>query len=132
MLYLLYLRKNFYDGWERDGASFVVYHKGKKVVDLWGGYADSAALRKWEKDTMSVAFSSTKAVAALCVAMLVDRGHVKYDDLVTKFWPEFGSHGKENVTVQWVMSHMVSSFEYHLVNIFCSFIHSISGWLGTH
>uniref|UniRef100_A0A914XPA8 Beta-lactamase-related domain-containing protein n=1 Tax=Plectus sambesii TaxID=2011161 RepID=A0A914XPA8_9BILA len=99
-------RKNFFDGWERDGASFVVYHKGKKVVDLWGGYADTAALRKWEEDTISVAFSSTKAVAALCVALLVDRGQLKYDDLVTKHWPEFGKHGKENVTVQWLLSHM--------------------------
>uniref|UniRef100_A0A914UL92 Beta-lactamase-related domain-containing protein n=1 Tax=Plectus sambesii TaxID=2011161 RepID=A0A914UL92_9BILA len=99
-------RKNFQDGWERDGASFVVYHKGKKVVDLWGGYADTASLRKWKEDTISVVFSSTKAVAALCVALLVDRGQLKYDDLVTKHWPEFGKHGKENVTVQWVMSHM--------------------------
>jgi CubicO group peptidase (beta-lactamase class C family) len=88
----------------------VVYYKGKKVIDLWGGYADSSALRKWKKDTMTIVFSSTKAVAALCVALLVDRGQLKYDDLVTKFWPEFGKHGKDNVTVQWVMSHMVRAF----------------------
>uniref|UniRef100_A0A914WZ40 Beta-lactamase-related domain-containing protein n=1 Tax=Plectus sambesii TaxID=2011161 RepID=A0A914WZ40_9BILA len=99
-------RKNFQDGWERDGASFVVYHKGKKVVDLWGGYADTASLRKWKEDTISVVFSTTKAVTALCVALLVDRGQLKYDDLVIKYWPEFGKHGKKNVTVQWVMSHM--------------------------
>lgn len=98
--------KNFLDGWERDGASLVVYRDGKKVVDLWGGYADRSAARKWSEDTISVAFSTTKAVAALCVALLVDRGRLKYDDLITKHWPGFGKHGKDNVTVQMALSHM--------------------------
>ncbi|CAJ0607300.1 unnamed protein product [Cylicocyclus nassatus] len=61
---------NFLEGWERGGASFVVYHNGKKVVDIWGGYADAESERLWKKDTLNVAFSSTKAFAALCVAKL--------------------------------------------------------------
>ncbi|KHJ86997.1 beta-lactamase [Oesophagostomum dentatum] len=96
---------NFLEGWERGGASFVVYHNGRKVVDLWGGYADRDCERLWRRDTLNVAFSSTKAFAALCVAKLVDEGHLKYDDLVTKFWPEFGKHGKGNVTVRWLLGH---------------------------
>ncbi|KHJ99345.1 beta-lactamase [Oesophagostomum dentatum] len=96
---------NFLEGWERGGASFVVYHNGRKVVDLWGGYADRDCERLWKRDTLNVAFSSTKAFAALCVAKLVDEGHLKYDDLVTKFWPEFGKHGKGNVTVRWLLGH---------------------------
>ncbi|PIO76532.1 beta-lactamase [Teladorsagia circumcincta] len=98
-------RSNFVDGWERGGAAFVVYFNGKKVVDLWGGYADKECKRLWKKDTLNVAFSSTKAVAAICVAQLVDQGHLDYDDLVTKYWPEFGKHGKENVTVRWLLGH---------------------------
>ncbi|VDK46713.1 unnamed protein product [Cylicostephanus goldi] len=94
---------NFLEGWERGGASFVVYHNGKKVVDIWGGYADAESERLWKRDTLNVAFSSTKAFAALCVAKLVDRGYLKYDDLVVKYWPEFGKHGKENVTVRLVL-----------------------------
>ena len=42
---------------------------------------------------------------ALVVAMLVDRGLLSYDDLVTKHWPEFGKNGKEHVTVADVMRH---------------------------
>ncbi|VDM71823.1 unnamed protein product, partial [Strongylus vulgaris] len=102
---------NFLEGWERGGASFVVYHNGKKVVDLWGGYADAESERPWKKDTLNVAFSCTKAFAALCVAKLVDGGHLKYDDLVIKFWPEFGKHGKENITIRWLLGHRVSARE---------------------
>jgi CubicO group peptidase (beta-lactamase class C family) len=86
-----------------------VYYKGKLVVDLWGGYADSSALRPWESDTMTVVYSSTKAIGALMVAMLVSRGHLKYEDLVTKHWPEFSRRGKHNVTVDWLMGHKVSA-----------------------
>ncbi|GMS87578.1 hypothetical protein PENTCL1PPCAC_9753, partial [Pristionchus entomophagus] len=100
-------RQNFHDGWERGGASLTVYHHGKKVVDIWGGYADRASLRKWKEDTLQVVFSTTKGVGAVCVAMLVDRGLVSYDDLVIKHWPEFGQNGKDNVTVQMLMSHAV-------------------------
>ncbi|KAK0394498.1 hypothetical protein QR680_000774 [Steinernema hermaphroditum] len=98
-------RQNLISGWERDGGALAVYHKGKLVVDLWGGYADKESDRKWKRDTMNIAFSSSKAVGAVCIAMLVDRGHLSYDDLLVKFWPEFGKMGKENVTVQMIMSH---------------------------
>ncbi|VDN29405.1 unnamed protein product, partial [Cylicostephanus goldi] len=91
------LRQNFIDGWEAEGASLAVFVKGRKVVDLWGGYAD---------DTLSVVFSTTKAVAALCIALLADRGRLKYEDLVSKYWPGFAKNGKGNITIEWVMSHM--------------------------
>jgi len=30
------------------GAAFGAYHRGKKVVDLWGGIADARTDRAWE------------------------------------------------------------------------------------
>jgi len=42
---------------------------------------------------------------AVALAMLVDRGLVKYDDAVSKHWPEFGQHGKQDVTLADVMRH---------------------------
>lgn len=98
--------ENFEKDWEKGGAAFAVYHKGKLVVDLWGGYADKESRRLWREDTMAISFSSTKAVSALCIAMLVDQGHLSYDDLVIKYWPEFGKYGKEKITIQWILSHM--------------------------
>lgn len=50
-------------------------------------------------------FSPFQALSALCVAILVDRGLLSYDSRLVEFWPEFGQHGKENVTVEWVLTH---------------------------
>ncbi|KAK6053542.1 beta-lactamase [Cooperia oncophora] len=98
--------QNFLDGWEAEGASFAVFVKGQKVVDIWGGYADKQAARIWKEDTLSVAFSTTKAVAAVCIAMLADRGRLKYEDPISKYWPGFAKNGKENITIEWALSHM--------------------------
>jgi len=98
-------RENFENGFEAGGAAFAACYKGKMVVDLWGGYADSGAVRPWKEDTISIAFSTTKGVASLCIALLVDRGLLSYDDLVTKYWPEFGRHGKDKVTVKMLIGH---------------------------
>ncbi|ETN85042.1 hypothetical protein RB195_020311 [Necator americanus] len=98
-------RKNFHDGWEREGAAIAVYHKGELIVDLQGGYADKSSGRKWTSDTRTVVFSATKAVGALCVAILVDRGHIAYEDKMSAYWPEFAQQGKENITIDWLMSH---------------------------
>ncbi|KAI6238080.1 Beta-lactamase-related domain containing protein [Aphelenchoides fujianensis] len=100
--------ENFSRGWEPNGAALAVFHRGRLVVDLHGGYADFESRRLWREDTLAVSFSSTKAVSALCVAMLVDRGHVKYETRLVDFWPAFGKHGKEEVTVQDVLSHMAA------------------------
>lgn len=98
-------RLNLEQNWERSGAAFVVYHKGVKVVDIWGGFADRESQRKWSRDTLSIAFSCSKAMGAIIVAKLVDEGRLQYDDLVTKHWPEFGQNGKENVSVRWLLTH---------------------------
>ncbi|CAL2031556.1 unnamed protein product [Caenorhabditis brenneri] len=98
-------RKNLEENWERSGAAFVVYHKGRKVIDIWGGYADRESQRKWTRNTLSVAFSCSKAMGALVIAKLVDENRLQYDDLVTKHWPEFGQHGKGNVTIRWLITH---------------------------
>lgn len=106
LLWIFSFSENFEKDWEKGGAAVAVYHKGKLVADLYGGYADKEARRLWRKDTLNVSFSSTKAVSALCIAMLVDRGHLAYDDLVIKYWPEFGKYGKDKITIQWILSHM--------------------------
>lgn len=84
------------------GSQLVVYHKGKKVVDLSGR---SPGAPNYDADTLQVVFSSGKNMEGIAMAMLVDRGLVSYDDRVTKHWPEFGKHGKEAITIADVMRH---------------------------
>uniref|UniRef100_A0A914W1N5 Beta-lactamase-related domain-containing protein n=2 Tax=Plectus sambesii TaxID=2011161 RepID=A0A914W1N5_9BILA len=98
-------RQNFADKWEAEGAAFAVYWNGKKVVDLWGGYADISCERKWEEDTLTTGFSTTKSVASICLAILIDQKLASYDDLVIKHWPEFGKNGKEHVTINMLLGH---------------------------
>lgn len=87
------------------GASFCVFQNGKEVVDLWGGYADNARTRPWERNTLVNVWSTTKGMMALCVARMVDQGHLAYDRPVADYWPEFGVHGKNKVTVAQLFSH---------------------------
>uniref|UniRef100_A0A0R3RS53 Beta-lactamase domain-containing protein n=1 Tax=Elaeophora elaphi TaxID=1147741 RepID=A0A0R3RS53_9BILA len=98
-------RQNFEEGLEREGAHLTVIQNGKVIINLWNGYSDSESLREWNHNTKTVLFSTTKAIAALCLAMQVDRGRLSYDDLVTKYWPEYGQHGKHMTTVEDILTH---------------------------
>ncbi|EJD53261.1 beta-lactamase [Auricularia subglabra TFB-10046 SS5] len=87
------------------GASFFVNIDGKPVIDLWGGYADAARTRPWERDTITTVWSTTKTITALAALILIDRGLLDPDEKVSKYWPEFAANGKENVLVKHFMSH---------------------------
>ena len=87
------------------GASVTVNIGGKNVVDIWGGYTSKDRTSPWEKNTIVNVFSSTKTIASLAVLMLVDRGLIDVDEKVSKYWPEYGTNGKENTRVRHLLSH---------------------------
>ena len=87
------------------GAALSLVIDGAPVVDLWAGSLDAARTRPWAADSVVNVWSTTKAVGALCFAMLVDRGACAYDDLVVRWWPEFAAHGKDGVTIAMLLSH---------------------------
>ncbi len=96
--------KNFADGLEV-GAAFAAYHRGRKVVDIWGGIADEATERPWEEDTLIVVFSTTKGATAICADQLAQAGRLDVDAPVVEYWPEFGQAGKESIPVDYLLSH---------------------------
>lgn len=112
-------RGSYADGWQRVaqvfamqiergeevGAGLVIYHRGERVVDLWGGHADAATGRPWEADTRLVLFSVTKGLAAMALHLLADRGMLDWDAPVSTYWPEFGTRGKEGMTVRTLVNH---------------------------
>lgn len=95
---------NFEEGQEL-GASFAAIVDGETVVELWGGYVDRAKQRLWDRDTLTPVYSTTKGIAALVVARLVDQGALDYEAPVTDVWPEFGANGKDGITLAEVLSH---------------------------
>ena len=87
------------------GAAVTVTVDGETVVDLWGGWADAARTRPWERDTLVNVWSTTKGPVALCAHILADRGLLDLDAPVATYWPEFAAAGKENVLVRHLLSH---------------------------
>jgi CubicO group peptidase (beta-lactamase class C family) len=85
------------------GAAVAVYHRGRLVVDLWGGQQDED--NPWQRDTLAMCFSTTKGAASTALHVLADRGLVAYDEPVATYWPEFAANGKESLTVRHVLTH---------------------------
>jgi CubicO group peptidase (beta-lactamase class C family) len=95
---------NFADNGEL-GARFAFAIDGEIVVDLMGGFADRKRETPFGPDTLTALFSTTKAVAALLIARLVDEGRLAYDQPVADVWPEFAQNGKGEVTIEQALSH---------------------------
>lgn len=56
-------------------------------------------------DTRYTIFSATKALVASTVWTCIAEGSIKIDSLVTDMIPEFGTNGKEGITIEQVMLH---------------------------
>ena len=41
----------------------------------------------------------------MAVAVAVDRGLLSYSDPISKYWPEFGNHGKDKIRIEDVLRH---------------------------
>jgi len=87
------------------GAACAVYHRGAKVVDLWGGWCDAKTRAPWEEDTLILVFSATKGLASMILAVAHSRGLIDYEERVSTYWPEFAQQGKEKITVRQLLSH---------------------------
>jgi len=87
------------------GSCFAVYKDGKPLVDLWGGFQDKEKTKPWQKDNLVTVYSTTKGIAAFCIALAMEKGLLRYEEKVSKYWPEFANNGKEDITVGMLMSH---------------------------
>ena len=87
------------------GASFAVVVDGRTVVDIWGGHADAARTKPWERDTIVCVWSTTKGMTAACAHRLADQGRLDLDAPVAKYWPEFAQAGKDTIPVCYLLSH---------------------------
>jgi CubicO group peptidase (beta-lactamase class C family) len=56
-------------------------------------------------DSLFFLFSASKPLVALLVHMLGERRELALDDPVAKYWPEFGRHGKQDITIRQVLQH---------------------------
>lgn len=87
------------------GAACAAYHRGEKVVDLWGGWRDARRTQPWRHDTLVLVYSTSKGMAATAVALAHSRGLIDFDERVATYWPEFAQNGKESITVRQLLGH---------------------------
>ncbi len=102
------IAKAFFENFEYNdeiGASLCVYHDDKLVIDIWSGYKDLKKQELWEENTVVPFFSTTKVVAASCLAICHSRGLFDYKDKVSKYWKSFAKNGKENITIAQLLQH---------------------------
>ena len=71
-------------------ADCCVYVNNERVVELRAGRS---------ADSVQCIFSATKGAVAASANLLIDRGTLDPDAPVTRYWPEFGAHGKDGTTV---------------------------------
>ena len=94
------------------GGACCVYHRGEKVVDLWGGVRNKLTGESWEQDTMVLVYSATKGLAAMTLALAHSRGWLDYEERVATYWPEFAQQGKEKITVRQLLAHQAGLFAF--------------------
>lgn len=94
------------------GGACCVYHRGEKVVDLWGGVRNKSTGEPWQEGTMVLVHSTTKGLAAMTLALAHSRGWLDYEQRVCSYWPEFAQHGKEAITVRQLLAHQAGLFAF--------------------
>ncbi len=94
------------------GGACCVYHRGEKVVDLWGGIRNKTTGEPWEEGTMVLVHSTTKGLAAMTLAVAHSRGWLEYEQRVCSYWPEFAQQGKETITVRQLLAHQAGLFAF--------------------
>jgi uncharacterized protein YbbC (DUF1343 family) len=78
-------------------------------VQFRQAYGQRALVPEAEPMTADTVFdlaSLTKVVATTTAVMqLVERGRLRLDEPVARYWPAFGSHGKDRITVAQLLAH---------------------------
>lgn len=96
--------ENLFKMYKDYNSQLVIYHQGKKVVDLIGRSKGTQNVHITH-DSISQVWSTGKSVASILMAIMVERGYLKYEEKVTTYWPEFGKNGKGELTVKDVLKH---------------------------
>jgi len=75
--------------WNVPGMAIAIVHNGKVVLSKGYGVRELGKDSPVDADTLFGAMSTTKAMTAVTMAMLVDEGKISWDDKVVKHLPDF-------------------------------------------
>src|SRR5438309_7208849 len=87
-------------------AQVAVARNGKLAgMRTFGDAVQGGELKPATDYTLYCIFSCTKVVVAAALWLLFEQGLLRLGERVADIIPEFGTHGKENVTIEQVMLH---------------------------
>ena len=95
------------------GISLAIRHQGKILLNRAIGHArgngpgddETTPKTPMMADTPVCLFSASKAITAMLVHKLAEEGLIRLHDPVAEYIPEFGTRGKQYITVGQVLSH---------------------------
>ncbi|QDU02567.1 Esterase EstB [Gimesia chilikensis] len=85
------------------GVQIYVSHQGETIADTGVGEARPGV--PMTAETINLWLSAGKPLTAMAIARLWEQGQLSLDDRVTRFIPEFGTHGKEPITLLHILNH---------------------------
>jgi CubicO group peptidase (beta-lactamase class C family) len=93
-------------------AQVAVARRGKLAGMRTFGSAVQGGSEKTATDrTLYCIYSSTKGIVSVAAWLLMEEGLLRLDEKVADIIPEFGTNGKENITVEQLVTH-TSGFPY--------------------
>ncbi len=87
------------------GLQIAAYVGEELVIDAWGGTTAPVNGAWVSGDTLFNVFSVTKGITATALHLQAERGLVEYDAPIARYWPEYGSQGKTEITVAMALTH---------------------------
>jgi CubicO group peptidase (beta-lactamase class C family) len=94
--------------WRTPGMSIVVVKDGKVLFKKGFGVQRFGSPEPFSTSTLSICASTTKAMTAVCMGMLVDEGKVKWTDKVSDIFPQLklaDSYANSELTVKDLFTH---------------------------
>lgn len=88
-----------------DGAVVLVARRGEVILHQAIGYADRAAARPMQLDSVFVTLSMFKTMTNAAVLQFIDRGRIAFTTQVREVIPEYAVNGKGNTTIADLLLH---------------------------
>ena len=87
------------------GAAVSVWHNGRPIIDLYGGFYDAGREKPWTADTLVLVWSATKGIGSACVLHALEQQKIELSRAVAELWREFAKANKDKITLGQLLSH---------------------------
>lgn len=107
--------------WHAPGLGLAVVKDGKTILTKGYGVKSFKTMDLVNENTLFQAGSTTKAFAAMSIAMLIDQGKAAWDDPIIKHIPEFkmkDPYVQNNLTIRDAFSHNSGVGQLSNINMF--------------